>query len=164
MSRVRLDQAKVRLSAIQAGTKAVRSVAEPARKGARMMAPRSPSHTHGSGRPVAGPRLVEQIHLSPIKASTNVVEQRLESRSRITLIAHEGSQPHAIYSKRGKVLKFRWRRIATLASGRRRIRPRAFTYLDSVWHPGNRKPVKFLTTPLATAARQNGFRFNSNNA
>lgn len=161
MSRVRLDQAKVRLSAIQAGTKAVRSVADPARKGARMMAPRSPSHTHGSGKPQAGPRLVETIHLSAVTATTNVVEQRLEARSRIALIAHEGSRPHAIYSRRGKVLKFRWRRIATLASGRRRIRPRAFTYLDSVWHPGNRRPVKFLTDPLALAARQNNFRFRA---
>lgn len=131
--------------------------------GSKRMARRSPAHLSGSGVPKPGRRLSEAIHLGPIRTSIWGVEQRLNSPKEYSLTEHEGSRAHAIVG-RGKPLRFKWRKRIGHRTGFRRIRPSEFSYFDSVWHPGNRRPVKFLTTPLSAAAREHGFFYRSNRA
>lgn len=61
------------------------------------------------------------------------------------------------------MLKFRWARgdfLVAARAGRRRGSSRLtgrFHYFVSVRHPGNKRPVRYLTTPLALFGRINGF-------
>lgn len=163
MSRIRLNQAAVRLSGQTAGRKAVTKVVTEALPPMKRATPRSPAHLSGSGRPKPGKRLVESYVVAPMTVSVNAVQQRIENRNRVAMTAHEGSQRHRIPLRTGgKVLKFRWRKAVAIEGGRRRIRPRNFSYFVSVMHPGNRKPVHFMTTPLAQVARANNFHYRSN--
>lgn len=91
------------------------------------------------------------------------VQQRIQNTNRVAMTAHEGSKRHRIPLRTGgKVLKFRWRKAIAVEGGRRRIRPSNFSYFRSVMHPGNTKPVHFMTTPLATVAKANNFHYRSN--
>ena len=162
MARIVLNQAAVRLSGQTAGRLAVSKVVNEAFPLIRRMAPRSPAHMHGSGKPRTGPRLVEAIKQGPMLVRATEVSQRINSTSPVTMTAHEGSKRHRIPLRTGgKVLKFRWRQSVAVAGGRRRIRPANFSYFVHVTHPGNRKPVHFMTTPLASVARANGFLYRS---
>lgn len=117
----------------------------------------------GSGKPKPGKRLIESYRVAPMTVSANAVQQRIENRNRIAMSIHEGAQRHRIPLRTGgKVLKFRWRKAIAIEGGRRRVRPRNFSYFVSVMHPGNRKPVHFMTTPLAQVARANNFHYRSN--
>jgi hypothetical protein len=159
MSRVELNQTAVRTFGRRNGAIAVKKVQAVALSGSKRMAPRSPAHLSGSRVPVRGPRLVEQIKATPVTFRGWNVEARIESRSRITLVDHEGSKAHRISARRKKALKFFWVRTVARQYGRRRIRPGQASYFKWVMHPGNRRPVKFLTTPLAVSARLNNFFF-----
>lgn len=162
MARVVLSPAAVRLSGQMAGRKAVGMVVGQALPLMKRMAPRSPAHLHGSGKARSGPRLVEQIKAGPMRVTATTVEQRIESKNRITMIAHEGSKRHRIPLRTGgKVLKFKWRKQIAVREGRRRIRPRQFSYFVHVMHPGNRRPIHFMTTPLASVAKLNNFHYRS---
>lgn len=80
------------------------------------------------------------------------------ARKRYAETAHQGSKPHVIRA-RGKLLKFQWERGSLLLQRRsgRRGSGRQFLYFRSVRHPGNKRPVRYLTTPLSLVARRNGF-------
>jgi hypothetical protein len=90
------------------------------------------------------------------------------SQKQYAASAHQGSQPHYINS-RGKMLKFEWERgnIAVRARGRRgRVRGRAgpagnYFFFVRVRHPGNKRPVRYLTTPMHMFGRMNGYRTTS---
>lgn len=163
MSRVELSRTAVRLSGHLAGRKAIAPVAQQALRGAKLTARRSPAHLSGSRRPKPGPRLSDQIHLTPVVADIWGVSQRLESNRPYTMSEHEGSRPHKIRGK-GKKLKFYWNKTIARSGGRRRIRASEPSYFNEVNHPGNRRPTKFLTGPLAAAAKLNGFHYRSNKA
>jgi hypothetical protein len=77
------------------------------------------------------------------------------SRKQYASTVHQGSKPHVIRS-RGRMLKFQWERGNLLMERRGRGR-RQFFFFDSVKHPGNKRPVRYLTTPLSLIARRNGF-------
>lgn len=162
MARIVLNQAAVRLSGQTAGRQAVSTVVNQAYPMMRRMAPRSPAHLHGSGKSRTGPRLAESGSIGPLVTRATEVSQRIEWRSPITMTVHEGSRRHRIPLRTGgKVLKFRWRKSVAVAGGRRRIRPANFSYFVHVMHPGNRRPVHFMTTPLAAVARANNFHYRS---
>ena len=163
MARIVLNQANVRAVGQAAGRRAVSQVVRQALPAMKRAAPRSPAHLSGSGRPKPGERLSEGLRETPMRVSTWAVEQRIESRKTYTMAMHEGSRRHRIPSRTGgKVLKFKWRKQIAVAGGRRRIRPRQYSYFTHVMHPGNRRPIHFMTTPLATVARANNFHYRSN--
>lgn len=82
---------------------------------------------------------------------------RVGSRKVYAATAHQGSSPHVIRGH-GRMLKFRWERGDFLLRVRgRRGTAGQFFFFRSVRHPGNKRPVRYLTTPLIMFARANGF-------
>lgn len=77
------------------------------------------------------------------------------SRKVYAATEHQGSSRHTIRG-RGKLLKFQWERGNLLLQHRGR-RGQRFFYFRAVSHPGNKRPVRYLTTPLTMIARRNGF-------
>lgn len=129
----------------------------------KRMAPRSPAHLSGSRKPKPGKRIVESFRVSPITVSASAVQQRIENLTPYTMSMHEGARRHRIPLRHGgKQLKFKWNKKYAIAGGRRRQRAREFSYFNNVNHPGIRKPVHFMTTPLAAVARKNNFHYRSN--
>jgi len=123
------------------------------------MAPRSPAHLSGSRTPKPGPRLSDAIHAGPMRFTKWEIIQDVISPNDYSMTIHERSKPHVIRPKTAKALKFYWRKRRRLRSGgSRRFRPSEASYFDQVRHPGNRRPVKFLTVPLKTAAQLHGFK------
>lgn len=159
MSRVNLNPTAVRTFGRRNGAIAVKSVQRTALAGSKRMARRSPAHLSGSRVPAQGPRLVEAITGTPVTFSGWDVQARIESRTRYTLTEHEGSRAHRIRPRKVRNLKFFWVQKFAIRGGRRRVRPGQASYFRHVMHPGNRRPVKFLTTPLAASARVNNFFF-----
>lgn len=159
MSRVKLDQTAVRRFGYRNAAIAVKKVQAQGIVGSKRMAPRSPAHLSGSRVPKPGRRLVDQIVATPVTFTGWTVQARIESRSNISMVMHEGAKPHRIVAKRKRALKFYWTRTVARQSGRRRIRPGQASYFKYVMHPGNRRPVRFLTTPLSVAAKSNNFFF-----
>jgi len=160
MARVRFNQPQITLTAQRAALPPVTRTVNEVHRGARFLAPEG-DHLSGSGK--ARPGL-------PLKRSSyqdiNVGSQRILGRvgfkARHSLVVHQGSRPHVIMSRRGKMLKFRWDRgdfLVAARSGRRRGNRRTgrFHYFARVRHPGNRNPVRYLTTPLHMFGRINGF-------
>ena len=95
--------------------------------------------------------------------NTRTIWSRIGSEVDHAATVHQGSSAHTIRSKGGKMLKFRWARgdfLVAARAGRRRGSSRLtgrFHYFVSVRHPGNKRPVRYLTTPLALFGRINGF-------
>lgn len=126
----------------------------------RRMAPRG-NHMKGSGKRQPGQPLRPSI-FAKVDVGTNRVRGIVGSRREYAATAHEGSRPHIIRAK-GKMLKFRSDRLDFLAAartGRRGGNKRrgGFYYAVSVRHPGNKRPVRYLTTPLFLYGQTNGFR------
>lgn len=161
MSRIHLYRSAVLKTKQDAGKSVVNEMSQQVRIGAKRMAPRSPAHLSGSRKPKPGPRLSEGIFLTKARVTANEVARDVVSGNEYSMAVHEGARAHRIQSHRGKVLKFYWRKRQRTVTGFRRIRPTQASYFDHVWHPGNKKPVKFLTVPTRVAAAKNNFRYKS---
>lgn len=89
----------------------------------------------------------------------NQVRGRVGSRKKYAATVHQGSRPHEIRAG-GKMLRFKWDRGEFLL--RRSIRGNRLTFFFlRVMHPGNKRPVRYLTTPMHMFGRANGFRTTS---
>lgn len=121
--------------------------------GAVRSAPRG-SHRHGSGQPVQGVNLQSSI-FDDIGLSGDSIIGKVGSRLDHALIAHQGSRPHVI-RMRGKMLKFQWERGSLLLQHQGK-RARTVFFFKKVNHPGNKRPVRYLTTPMHLYGRMNGF-------
>lgn len=125
--------------------------------GAKRLAPKG-SHLSGSGERRPGQSLAASLN-SSITVTTTHVTGEVGSRKDYAASIHQGSKPHVIRSKRGKNLKFQWDRGQHLVFGRRGHRVgRIFFYFSEVNHPGNKRPVRYLTTPMHQFGRANGFK------
>lgn len=115
------------------------------------------SHMSGSGRRRAGLPLASSLR-GNLRIGTVEILGRVGSNKRYATTAHQGSSAHIIRA-RGKQLKFRWERGSLLLEHRGRSRRgfRHMFYFESVRHPGNKRPVRYLTTPLVMVARRHGF-------
>lgn len=134
------------------------------------MAPRG-NHLSGSGARHRGLQLVPSLHIN-MRSTVNTIVETVGSKADHAAAVHQGSSPHTIRGG-GKLLKFQWERgnllLAARASGRisgsgpsRRLRRRGgFFYFLTVRHPGNKRPVRYLTTPMHMFGRLNGFRTTS---
>lgn len=162
MSRIRLNQANVIRTGQNLAGPLVRKVANETLLGAKRMARKSPAHLSGNRKRKPGQTLSESINVTAQRMSIGSIEQSVVSPKEYSMTEHEGSKAHRISGRGGKVLKFYWRQRRARSTGAiRRYRPSQASYFDHVRHPGNKKPVKFLTTPLAAAARANGFLYRS---
>lgn len=98
----------------------------------------------------------QSLHETGLRVTSHAVTNEIGSPKKYAATVHQGSKPHVIRSRKG-MLKFRWER-GNLLLERRRGRKRQFFFFDSVRHPGNKRPTRYLTTPLAQFGRLNGFR------
>lgn len=127
------------------------------------MAPRG-NHLSGSNRPKPGPTLQASLRMD---MAVTVFEEiaTVGSKNNYAASEHQGSRAHLIRSRGGKLLTFQWERGALLLHARsgRRGRPRRSMYFrfEQVNHPGNKRPVRYLTTPMHLYGRKNGFRTSS---
>jgi hypothetical protein len=71
---------------------------------------------------------------------------------------HQGSAPHRIDGD--PLLAFFWPR-ARYFGGNRRRGPAPLWIARNVMHPGNKRPRRFLTTPLIQYGRQAGFEVST---
>jgi hypothetical protein len=166
MARVNIDQAKKVLTAHRLAAPHHKRTVDLIANGARRLVPRG-NHLSGSGKRRRGQTLAQSLQVRS-RTSTNRLSDLIGSTKQYAASEHQGSQPHYINS-RGKMLKFEWERgnIAVRARGRRgRVRGRAgspgnFFFFIRVRHPGNKRPVRYLTTPMHMYGRMRGFSTSS---
>lgn len=161
MARINLNRSQVIATPIRLATPLVYRTGLEVQRGARTLAPQG-DHMSGSGRAKPGATLRASMYSTFESGPTRLV-MRIGSRKQYATTIHQGSKAHTIRSSRGKVLKFRWDRgdfLVAARAGRRRGNRRtgAFHYFVHVRHPGNKRPVRFLTTPLEQFGRMRGFR------
>lgn len=131
--------------------------------GAVRLAPRG-THRSGSGAIKKGLPLARSV-FTRMEDGFESITGFVGSRENHAATVHQGSKPHPIPLGRGKMLKFAWPRGEFLIARRgRRGRGRRgtrFFFFDRVTHPGNKRPVRYLTTPMHMFGRANGFRTSS---
>jgi len=159
MARIVLNRPEVTAAAQRKGLALVQLTTRQVHAAARRMAPRG-DHMKGSGKPQPGERLVPSIEAA-VTVGVDHVSGFVGSRREYAATVHEGSKPHVIRMK-GKMLKFRSDRLDFLQAaraGRRGGNKRrgGFHYAVRVRHPGNKRPVRYLTTPLTLYGQRNGF-------
>lgn len=165
MARVVIDR-PVTLAFTQKVTRAhVRKTVAEILIGAKRLAPHG-THLSGSGKRKLGKALQASLK-STLSTGVSFIDGTVGSNANWAATVHQGSEPHRIYSKRGKVLKFEWERgIAMISArgrrrGRSRVHAKRFFFFPDVKHPGNKRPVRYLTTPMHQYGRMNGFRTDS---
>lgn len=129
----------------------VSTVTDRVERGAKALIPVG-DHVSGSGAPARNATLLSSVY-QQVTANSATVRGRVGAKTRHAATVHQGSKAHIIRSKRGKMLKFRWDRgdfLVEARAGRRRGNRRTgqFHYFLRVRHPGNKRPVRYLTTPL----------------
>jgi hypothetical protein len=167
MARVRINQAKKIAHAHKVTRPYIARTSELILQAARQMAPRG-SHLSGSGQRRPGSQLSRSLKRTVATTTTSIVHS-VGSTKDYAATVHQSSQPHIINAK-GKHLRFRWDRGDQLVIARRRgrigsRRPRpgkdGFFYFVRVRHPGNKRPVRYLTTPMFLFGRARGFRVDA---
>lgn len=173
MARVNIDQRKKVTTAHNAADPYLRRTAHLIWAGARQLVPRG-SGRSGSGKSAYVNRRRPIFATLRTEADIRTFDTvfRVGSPANHAATVHQGSQSHVIRSE-NKTLKFAWVRgnllVQARASGRlrgrgpsRRLRPRnGFFFFESVLHPGNKRPVRYLTTPMHLFGRARGFRTRS---
>lgn len=128
--------------------------------GARRLAPRG-SHLSGSGERRPGRNLQHTLRAN-LGVTPRFVTSMVGSENDYAATVHQGSRPHTIRSSQGRMLRFEWPRGTVLVRGRGGHRGRQLVfYFHSIRHPGNKRPVRYLTTPMHLFGRLNGFRTRS---
>lgn len=156
MARVRIYHNRAQEFAKSRVRPRVDGVANKILNGARALAPRG-THLHGSGRPVAGRALYQSLDVHNVASATQV-RRLVGAQVAWAATVHQGSKPHAINAKT-KLLTFRWERGTLLVRGRGRRRGASMMFrFHRVNHPGNKRPVRYLTTPMHLYGRAAGFR------
>lgn len=156
MARVEIYQGRVNTYSLGVTLPLVRRTVSQIHQGALRLAPRG-SHMSGSGARADGPNLQSSIEEN-IGLRGDTIHGQVGSRKQYAATAHQGSERHDIPLRRGKVLKFHWERGNLLIKGRGKGRtPQRFFFFLKVTHPGNKRPVRYLTTPMHLYGRANGF-------
>lgn len=155
MVRVVLNRATTLASARQRGYEVVRPLAAKTLVGARILV-RTGSHRHGSGRRVAGPSLKASLQSVEIRTDLREIIFDVGSPLNYAASVHQGSRPHEIRATT-KPLTFFWPR-ARFISRKVRLRSDPRVFFSRVDHPGNKRPNRFLATPLQQFGRAANFR------
>lgn len=161
MARIRWNRPQITMTAQRLTFPVVLNYTRLVLNGARALAPVG-DHVSGSGRPKPGKPLKASLD-ADIRVTTTSIRSKIGSKNKYAAGRHQGSDSHIIRSRRGKMLKFRWDRgdfLVAARAGRRRGNRRTgqFHYFVQVRHPGERRPVRYLTTPLHLYGRFYNFR------
>lgn len=156
MARVLLNQAAVTATAQRRAKPLVNKVAAQILTGSKRLA-RVGDHRHGSGRAVRGPSLKASLRKTPTVTSPSEVFTSVGSDRRYAAGEELGSKRHRIRSS-GKLLKFRWERGNFSPTLRKRRTKSGFFLFKEVNHPGNKRPQRFLRTPLFQFGRAANFK------
>lgn len=155
MSRFVPNPVAIRATSVARGTELVRGVINDTIRGGKHLARRG-DHRHGSGRPVVGRRLADSFGQRWDHGHEMISAEAFNDRPYAASMAL-GSQAHIIQAK-SRRLKFQWARGDASPRLRRRRSRDGFFYFKRVYHPGNKRPNRFLQAPFAMAARKHGFR------
>lgn len=155
MSRVVLYPTAIRRAARDKAHEVCRPLARQVFAGGRALA-RKGSRTHGSGKTDTRPSLAASWFIRGSETARYVIYE-VGNRANHAATAELGSQPHDIRPSAGKVLAFHSERFAFERSRAGRS-ARAMFFARKVRHPGNKRPVRFLRTPLAQFGRKHGFK------
>lgn len=155
MARVNIDQAQKLRIAHNLASRLHRRTVDNIFNGAKHLAPRG-SHLSGSGKRRPGRPLVQSLKTVD-RSKPLVLSTLVGSENRYAASEHQGSKPHFIKMRGGKMLKFEWERGNFLLQRRGKGR-RTFFYFKQVHHPGNKRPVRYLTTPMHLYGRLHGYR------
>lgn len=141
--------------------------------GARHIAPRG-DHLSGNRKPRPGQHLEATID-TELQVSEKSVVGRVVARSNYSMTIHQGSKRHVIRSRDFPYgfVSFYWpraQRYRFKVNGRMRkfqgkMRPTAANVnlyaFYQVNHPGNKRRVRFLTTPMVFYGRAAGFKVST---
>lgn len=155
MARIRLNPVRVHQAARNKGWSEVKPLTREVLGGARYLAPRG-SHHHGSGKPVAATRLADTgriTYFQGVRSVYGFVRFGADWASTVAV----GSRPHRIPKHGDKLMGFHWPR-AQFSPRLRRRTWRGKSFFTKVRHPGNKRPVRYLQTPLAQYGRKRGFK------
>lgn len=155
MSRIVLNRAQVYRTARAKAHEVCRPLAREVLAGGRALAPRG-SRTHGSGKVDTRPSISASFTMRRSETTKYVIYDVVNTANHASTVA-VGSKPHMIMAKAGKLLAFSSERF-NFARARAGRSARALFFARKVRHPGNKRPVRFLQTPLAQFGRKRGFK------
>lgn len=159
MARVNIYHTKTLTFTQKKTTPLVQRTARQILSGAKRLAPRG-DHLSGSGERHPGVALQPSLNAS-VSVGVRFIQALVGSKANHAATMHQGSKAHRI-AGRGKMLAFEWDRGQFLVFGRGgNRRGRVMFFFKSVRHPGNKRPVRYLTTPMHLFGRMNGFRTTS---
>jgi hypothetical protein len=165
MARVNINQAKKIATARRLTVPYHRRTVELVFSGAKRLVPRG-DHRSGSGARKPGSSLYGSLHTRSNSTATTLSDL-IGSDKQYAASEHQGSSAHYINSH-GRKLKFEWERgnirVRTRRGGRvrgRRGPSGNFFFFVRVRHPGNKRPVRYLTTPMHLYGRIRGYRTSS---
>lgn len=161
MSVIVLNRAVTLHTARQRGYEVARPLASRTLVGARTLV-RSGTHRHGSGKPVAGPSLKASLQSVEVGRDPREIVFEIGSPLNYAASVHQGSRAHEIRAT-SKVLTFFWPR-ARFISRTQRLASDPRMFFHRVMHPGNKRPNRFLTTPLQQFGRAMNFRVRTDAA
>jgi hypothetical protein len=154
MSKIMLSQASVVRSGRLRAFEVARPLTAKVLLGARTLVPKG-THRHGSGRRVAGPTLLASLHSRQVLRDVKQVVFEVGSALNHAATVHQGSEPHDIAARGSKPMVFAWHRARFFKGGRLPADP--IVKFFRVHHPGNKRPRRYLTTPLVQFGRADGF-------
>lgn len=155
MSRIVLNQVQVRRTAQNKGHEVCKPLAKEVLAGGRALAPKG-SRTHGSGKIDTRASIAASFDTKVLTTPNNVIYDVVNKANHAATVAL-GSRAHTIRPKTAPVLAFFSERFA-FANRRAGHSVRGLFYARKVRHPGNKRPVRFLQTPLAQFGRKRGFK------
>lgn len=162
MARVDINQTRKVNWSHQLTKRHVHKVSDLIAAGARRLVPRG-DHRSGSGARRPGLSLAAALKVKQ-NSTVTTVSELIGMEKSYAASEHQGSEAHEIVGH-GKKLKFKWERGTLLVARRgRRGKVRGsggFFFFIRVRHPGNKRPVRFLTTPMHLYGRLYGFRTSS---
>lgn len=154
MSKIILNPVQVNRASRAKGHQIVGPLVNKIHGGSKRLVPHG-NHRHGNGKT----RVEQPLHAtssSRVFDTPNHVNGEVKYSSDIAMTIHQGSQPHEILGNPS--LSFKWARGEASPSLRKRMTRRGQFVFKRVHHPGNKRPRRFLTTPLAQYGRQANFK------
>jgi hypothetical protein len=156
MATVVLNQVAVTATAQRFAKPLVNRVAAQTLTGAQRLARRG-DHRHGSGRRQPGSSLLASLHKTPTRVTPIEVFTSVGTDKRYGASEELGSQAHRIRAT-SKLLTFRWERGNFSTRLRKRRTKTGFFLFREVVHPGNKRPQRYLRTPLIQFGRASNFK------
>ena len=155
MSRIVLNKAQVHRTARNKAYSVMRPMVRQTLTGAKHLAPKG-DRKHGSGKIDIRPSLASSWYVEWSQTGryvTAIIGNRANHASTVA----DGSKAHEILPVRSPLLAFKWDR-ANFLRKHKGLKPRDMFYFKRVMHPGRKRPVRFLQTPLAMYGRKYNFK------